>query len=131
MNYPDLYQRFSFYPYLIFLGMVSLYLFSFAGISVDEEGAMIPQDLTYDFPQAAFAFFLVFLFPVLFWVLFSDRKETLNRLAEPSILSQIMVPRSPTIFWMKALALGIIWILAVAAFMQPKGNAHYPEEDHQ
>lgn len=90
---------------------------------------MIPQDLTYDLPQAAFALFAVFFILWLFWILFNYRKVVLSQFADPAILEKIMVPRSSKQYWLKALALMGGWLLCVLALMQPKGNAHYPEEN--
>lgn len=89
---------------------------------------MIPQDLTYDFPQAAFALFIGFLLLWLFWILFNYRKEILTTFADPSVLTKIMMPRSTKTYWMKAFAAIGTWLLCVLALMQPKGNAHYAEE---
>jgi Ca-activated chloride channel family protein len=95
---------------------------------LDEEGPVIPQDLTYNFPSAGFGFFLIFIFFWLFWLLFNYRKDTLNSFADPMILDKIAFRRDSGIYWSKVLAFALIWIFAVGALMQPKGNGHYPEE---
>jgi len=87
---------------------------------------MIAAAVAYEFPQAAYLLFGSALLLCLFWILFQYRKKRLDQFAPISIASKILIPRSPWIFWSKAIALALAWILAVLALMQPKGNAHYP-----
>lgn len=83
---------------------------------------MIPFDLQYLWPEAIYlaAFSLILLFA--FWR-FSDYIAAMLSEAEFSII----VPRSKSLFWIKACLFCIAWNCGVAALMQPIGNAHYPE----
>ncbi len=89
---------------------------------------MIPQDLTYISPQAAFAFFLVFIPLWLAWSLFMYRNTALHLWGDPKVLQRILVERPHVIYWSKVGMLSMVWLLCVAALMGPQGNAHYPEE---
>ncbi len=89
---------------------------------------MIPQDLDYLFPQAAYAFFFTFLF---FWLalsLFNYRQKFLTSFTNISLLKQMVYPRSSLLYWLKMAAFILAWIFCLIALMQPQGNAHYPKE---
>ena len=81
--------------------------------------------IVYDFPDAAYLIFGVLLLALLIWVLFSFRKKVLSSFAEPSLLVQLLHPRSQGTYWSKGIALCGVWILATLALMQPKGEARY------
>ncbi len=87
---------------------------------------MIPIDLTYDFPQAAYLLFLLPLLLWLFWRLSFHRKEALLKYSEQNTLQKLLYPRSTIAYWLRSLSLCAAFVFAVLALMQPKGNARYP-----
>jgi Ca-activated chloride channel homolog len=89
---------------------------------------MIPSDLTYGVPIAAFLG--IVLLPILLfqWGLHLYRLRVLGELGQSEVIREIVVPRSQTIFWAKTVLLLLIWLGVVLALMQPEGNAHYIEE---
>lgn len=85
---------------------------------------MIPNDLYYEFPSAAYLVFLVFVLAGLAWNLHVFRKKFLGRFSRAS---EVIIPRSRFAFWTKAAAVCLAWIATTIVLMQPKGNGHYPE----
>lgn len=84
---------------------------------------MIPSDLSYDFPAAAY---LILLSPVLlwlFWRLYVYRQNRLSMTALPNLISK----RSAPLFWLRSFFFILAWIFAVLALMQPKGSERYPQ----
>lgn len=92
---------------------------------------MIPNDLHYQFPIAAYLFFGSVALLFLFWMLYLYRRRDLERFAPAAALKEILVPRSLFQFWAKVVALCFAWVFAVAALMEPVGNGHYPAESGQ
>lgn len=86
------------------------------------------QDLVYLWPKAAYLLFILVLLVILFVTLFLYRKRQLETYAEPALLSKLMIPRIDFLFWIKAIAFGLTWILATLALMQPVSYGEYPEE---
>lgn len=89
---------------------------------------MIPSDLTYDFPQAAFLGLAGFIILFLCWQLYLYRQNALKSLADPLVLQSTLIPRSTLTYWTKSICLVLIWVMAVLALMEPKGNGRYPDE---
>lgn len=70
----------------------------------------------------------IFLFLILFAGLNHYRKRVLDAFADSSVLKRLMRQRPPLNFWLKAVCICFVWILASLALMQPKGDAHYLNE---
>lgn len=87
---------------------------------------MIPQDFSYDFVLGGYLLFLVPFFALFFAALYFYRNKKLAQLASANVHARMIIPRENWIYWSKAAALSLTWILATLAFMQPKGNGHYP-----
>jgi Ca-activated chloride channel family protein len=87
---------------------------------------MIPQDLHYGFFQGYILMFTVFLLGGCFWYLYNYRKKTLLMYSSTENLNKLMIPRSKIIYFLKALAFCLSWVLICYAFMQPEGNGYYP-----
>ena len=85
---------------------------------------MIPNDLFYEFPSAAYFGLLVFALGGLAWHLYHFRDTFLRRF---SFASEVIIPRSNLYFWSKAFAVCLAWIATTIVLMQPKGKGHYPE----
>ncbi len=83
---------------------------------------MIPFDLHYLFPTAIYLTPLALLFLIGFWGLFRYVRALMTK-TDFAMIN----PRSNVSYWIKASCFSLAWILFVAAFMQPVGNAHYPE----
>lgn len=84
------------------------------------------SDLYYTWPQAAYLFFFIFAFLVLFWSLFQYRTHVLQHYTEPSKLRELLIPQLQSNFWMRVAAFCMAWICLCFSLMGPKGNAHYP-----
>jgi Ca-activated chloride channel family protein len=95
---------------------------------MDEANAMIPIDLDYELASAVYLLLASLIILYLCWHLYSVRSKEKAKLGAPEVLAVILEPRSSLTFWMKSLAMVILWICAVVALMGPKGNARYPEE---
>lgn len=89
---------------------------------------MIPADLVFGFPLAAYALCIVPLLGILFWSLFAFRRSFLGRWESPEVSAAVVVERSKVVYWTKAAAMIGAWIFGVFALMDPKGHLHYPEE---
>ncbi|MGA8165059.1 MAG: vWA domain-containing protein [Waddliaceae bacterium] len=87
---------------------------------------MIPHDLHYAFPPAAYLLPLVVLFFILYWRLFVFRRSIWQNFGSSTILASVLTQRSFYNFWAKTAALSAAWVLAIFALMQPRGNGHYP-----
>ena len=85
---------------------------------------MIPNDLHYAFPSAAYLGLAVFLLAGIVWNLYSFRDTFLQRF---SSAPGVVLPRAPFSFWSKACAVCLAWIAATLVLMQPEGNGHYPK----
>lgn len=81
---------------------------------------MIPFDLHYQWPSAAYLILLIFPAIFCFWLLFAYRQKI-------SFIKEMILRRSPGIFWTKAALFVGAMIFCVIALMQPVGNGHYPE----
>lgn len=91
-----------------------------------EADAMIAIDLSYDFPTAAYLMGFSIVLLILWIRLHNYRQAVFENGFEREILNRLMVPRSLVNFWGKTIALCLVWVFAVAALMQPKGNERYP-----
>lgn len=89
---------------------------------------MIFPELQYDFPQGVYLIFLLFLFLVLLWKLKSYREQVIQKYVGTGIFSSLIVYPSKLNRGIKYGAFFFVWIFAVLAFMQPKGNPRYAEE---
>lgn len=78
-------------------------------------------NITFDLPYAALATIAIILIIALSWILQQYRFKKISAFATPEMLSQLLIPRSDFLYWMKALAICLIWLLATIALMQPKG----------
>ncbi|HEY4832382.1 MAG TPA: VWA domain-containing protein [Waddliaceae bacterium] len=85
---------------------------------------MIPNDLHYKFPSAAYLGLAVFVLVGLAWNLYIFRDAFLQRF---SFISEVITPRTTLSFWSKACAVCLAWIATTVVLMQPQGNGHYPE----
>lgn len=90
---------------------------------------MIPLDLSYECPQAVYLSLFSLLILLLSVYLYVFRASQNAKLGTPQLLAEVLIPRSNLIFWIKTGALALLWILAVAALMGPRGNARYPDEE--
>ena len=89
---------------------------------------MFPRDLTYDSPYWAYLLLAILAILGLFWMLFQFRQRVLAPFMQESALKAIVITRSNSLFWLKAVSFCLAWIFAAIALMQPKGNGRYPEE---
>jgi len=89
---------------------------------------MFPQDLHFHFPAAAWLLGVIPVITMLFLWLYAYRRRGLHAFGSPEVLAQIVVFRSPVIYWTKAVALTLAWAMATFALMQPRGNGRYPVE---
>ncbi len=90
---------------------------------------MIPTDLHYSFPEAFYLFPVGIILLALLLRLLQYRSERIKSSFSPKVIRSILVPRSRYNTWAKAGAIFFIWMLAILALMQPRGNGHYPLED--
>lgn len=84
---------------------------------------MIPSDLTYDFPEAAYLLLATPVLLWLFWRLYVYRQKNLHATA----LAGLIAKRSTPLFWIRVIFFLLAWIFGVLALMQPKGNERYPQ----
>jgi Ca-activated chloride channel family protein len=87
---------------------------------------MIPADLHFNFFDGIYGVILAFFVPFIALALFNYRKVILAKFASRQVLEEILIPRSRINYWAKVIALSLILILAVLAWMEPQGNGHYP-----
>ncbi|MEC7839241.1 MAG: VWA domain-containing protein [Chlamydiota bacterium] len=92
---------------------------------------MITAKLFYAHPEVAYLVLLLIPFFLLFLFLLLQRKKILSKLFSERLLGQIVYRRPPFNYWRKVLLLGVAWIGATFALMDPKGNARYPESIKQ
>ncbi|MBA3237393.1 MAG: VWA domain-containing protein [Parachlamydiaceae bacterium] len=81
---------------------------------------MIPFDLHYQWPSAAYLILLVLPALLCFWALFVYRQKI-------SFVKDMILKRSSAVFWIKSAIFLCAIIFCVIALMQPVGNGHYPE----
>lgn len=86
---------------------------------------MIWRTIDYSLPGAAFLFFAVCALVWMWVALDAYRHKKLADFSAPNVLKELLERRDPVYFWIKVILCCAVWIFAVAAFMQPKGNAHY------
>lgn len=86
------------------------------------------QNITFQSPQFIYAVFFIFLFIVLFYRLFSYRKEIFVKYASPSCRNLLLIPRNELIYWIKLIGLCVAWGLTIFALMQPISYGEYPQE---
>lgn len=89
---------------------------------------MIPTDLHYYFPEAFYLFPIGILLLVLLLRLLQYRKEILESHFDLKVIRTIFVPRSRYNTWAKVGAIFAVWMFAILALMQPRGNGYYPLE---
>lgn len=87
---------------------------------------MIPRDLQYDLPEAAYLLLLAFGIAFLWYGLWKFRLAVLERWGSGRAHPALGMMRSPWVFGVGAALLTLVWVLGVFALMQPKGNARYP-----
>jgi Ca-activated chloride channel homolog len=90
---------------------------------------VIPSDVIYDYPFAIVWSPLFLLIILLQWKLYLHRVRALTNIGRLDVLKAIIYFRSFPVFLIKSVLLVVIWLVLVWAFMQPKGNGHYPEEN--
>lgn len=88
---------------------------------------MIPQDLWFNFPFAAYLMPFVFLILILFWWLYLYRKNHLLRFSSEENLNLLLIPRSKFLYFLKAILFSLVWLFLTIALMQPQGNGYYPQ----
>lgn len=86
---------------------------------------MIWGGLLYDWPEAALLLFAAPLLVLGFIALYQFRRDKLNALAAPDLLTTISQQRRKTPFWIKSFLYCVAWVCGVLALMQPKGNERY------
>ena len=86
---------------------------------------MIPQDLFYGFPAAAYLLLFLTLIILLFWGLYHAREKALNSFLSKDNLKLLLNPRPKSLYLTKAIIFCFVWLLATFALMEPKGNGHY------
>lgn len=86
---------------------------------------MIPRDLNFSNPQAAYLMLAAFGLILLFQYAFYMRKKAAAQIAPPVLLAKIAFIRSKKETLNRSLAFFLAWILACLALMGPQGNAHY------
>jgi Ca-activated chloride channel homolog len=89
---------------------------------------MIPPDLHYAFPEAFYLFPVGILLVFFFWSLIRYRNAFLERFFGPEVIPDILVPRSRYHRLGKPVSCFAVWMFAMLALMQPKGNGRYPLE---
>jgi Ca-activated chloride channel homolog len=91
------------------------------------EGTLIMSfhDWSYTYPQIGYLLFLVLPIFLLFRSLFLHQQWVLESLINPIHISRLSTRYSRVFFWLKGLALCLIWIFSCLALMQPKGNFKY------
>ena len=83
------------------------------------------KDIYYQFPQAAFLLFGVFLLLGCYWYLFIFREERLNDFTAKKHWKELIRNRSPLYFWLKFLLFCCSWIFLILALMDPMDYGHY------
>lgn len=87
---------------------------------------MIPSDFNFKEPEIALLLLALPLLFFFYWLLYHYRQKAISQIADAALLSQVLIPRSKSIYWSKCMAFTIAWIAGTLALMQPRGNAHYP-----
>ncbi|PJD97617.1 MAG: hypothetical protein CK425_03045 [Parachlamydia sp.] len=83
-------------------------------------------EILYDFPEAAGLLFMLILIIGGFASLHYYRSSITQSF---SLVNQdVMLARDPASVWIKGVLLSLVWMGAVIALMQPKGNSHYSKE---
>lgn len=85
---------------------------------------------SFNLPEAAWM--LLFLIPILIGFLKYNRfrNSQLNHFANPSLIAEVLTPRSFSITLTKQMVWSFIWILCCIALMEPIGNIRYLTADH-
>lgn len=81
---------------------------------------MIPSDLHYNWPAGGNLILAGALSFFFFWYLYRARKKI-------TFAKTMIVERSLTLYWVKALLFSFALTLCAIAMMDPAGNGHYPE----
>ena len=92
-----------------------------------EATTMMPRDLNFAHPEAAYLMLAIVLFLALFIYAKNQRKKALEKLARPAVLSEIALLPSGGLTWLKGGAFVLSWILACLALMGPRGDAEYTQ----
>lgn len=87
---------------------------------------LLPRDLQYHLPEAAYLLLLTLLIAYLWYALYRFREKASREWSEGVNEQSLGLLRNRWIFFLCAMALTGVWALAVVAFMQPQGNARYP-----
>lgn len=90
---------------------------------------MIWRSLQYDWGSAVGLVLIVIFIAWTFNKLYQFREKQLNYFADNRLLNIITVKREPAVFWTKVTLCCLVWLLAIFALMQPKGNERYAAID--
>lgn len=90
---------------------------------------MIWRSLQYDWGSAIWLLLVVIFIAWIFNKLYQFREKELNHFANNRLLNIITVKREPAVFWTKVTLCCLVWLLAIFALMQPKGNERYAAID--
>ena len=85
----------------------------------------VGRDVLFNFPQIGWLITLLIPFFLGQFALSSYRKKMESVYTTPSLLSHLLIPRSPLLRYTKMVGWGLIWILACLALMEPFGNMRY------
>jgi Ca-activated chloride channel family protein len=87
---------------------------------------MIPKDMHFNFIDGMYFLIFALIIPLIGYGLFLYRKKILQKFGTPEVLEEIVIPRSNTNYWSKVIALTLVVVLSILAWMEPVGNGHYP-----
>jgi len=83
------------------------------------------KDIFYQFPSAAFLIFLILLFFGIYWYLFLYIEKKKNDFAPVSLWKDLIIARSPAIYWIKIFLFSLTWVFLTLALMDPVGYGRY------
>lgn len=83
------------------------------------------RDVLFNFPQVGWLIALLIPFFLGQLALSHYRKKMESAYTTPSLLSHLLIPRSPLFRYTKMVGWGVIWTLTCLALMEPFGNIRY------
>lgn len=86
---------------------------------------MIPRDLSYTHPKAAFLLLFLILFFLLYYISEKKRTKNLSKMGDIKLLKQIALLENRHLLRLKFLFFCLFWFFVCLALMGPKGNEHY------